>query len=92
MIFGGVLEKLPRLRIAFAHGGGAFPGILGRLDHGLAARPDLVAVKNQKSPREYLERIYVDSLVHDAATLRNLLDVFGEKRIALRLRLSVPFR
>jgi aminocarboxymuconate-semialdehyde decarboxylase len=83
LIFGGVLEKLPRLRIAFAHGGGAFPGIIGRLEHGFSARPDLVAIKNKKAPKEYLDRIYVDSLVHDVNTLKNLLDVFGEKRIAL---------
>lgn len=83
MIFGGVLEKLPRLKIAFAHGGGSFPGILGRLDHGLEARPDLVAVRNSKSPREYLDRIYVDSLVHDKQALKYLLEIFGEKQIAL---------
>lgn len=83
LIFGGVLERLPNLRIAFAHGGGAFPGILGRLEHGLEARPDLVAVKNKKSPREYLDKIYVDSLVHDKDALMYLLKVFGEKQIAL---------
>ena len=41
LIFGGVLERLPGLRIAFAHGGGAFPGTLGRIEHGFRARPDL---------------------------------------------------
>ncbi len=83
LIFGGVLEKLPKLKIAFAHGGGSFPGILGRLEHGFLARPDLVAVRNKKSPREYLDRIYVDSLVHDPQALKYLLDVFGENRIAM---------
>ena len=42
VIFGGVLERLPRLRICFAHGGGAFPGTIGRIEHGFHARPDLV--------------------------------------------------
>ncbi|MCB9072786.1 MAG: amidohydrolase [Bdellovibrionaceae bacterium] len=83
LIFGGVLEKLPRLKIAFAHGGGAFPGILGRLEHGFHARPDLVAVHNDKSPTEYLQKIYVDSLVHDAAALKYLIEIFGANRIAL---------
>lgn len=83
MIFGGVLERLPRLKIAFAHGGGSFPGILGRLEHGFEARPDLVAIRNKKSPREYLNRIYVDSLVHDKQALKYLLEVFGEERVAL---------
>jgi aminocarboxymuconate-semialdehyde decarboxylase len=83
LIFGGVLEKLPRLRIAVAHGGGAFPGTLGRIEHGFFARPDLVAVDNAQPPSRYLKRIYVDSLVHDARSLRLLLDLFGPERIAL---------
>jgi aminocarboxymuconate-semialdehyde decarboxylase len=83
LIFGGVLERLPKLRMAFAHGGGAFPGTLGRLEHGFDARPDLVAVKNKKSPRAYLDKIYVDSLVHDRETLLFLLKIFGANRIAL---------
>ena len=83
LIFGGVLERLPNLRIAFAHGGGAFPGTIGRINHGFEARPDLCAVDNAVSPREYLQRIYVDSLVHDPLTLRYLVDLMGAGRIAL---------
>lgn len=83
LIFGGVLEKLPKLKIMFAHGGGSFPGILGRLEHGFVARPDLVAHRNPHPPNEYLNRIYVDSLVHDKNALRFLLQTFGEKQIAL---------
>jgi aminocarboxymuconate-semialdehyde decarboxylase len=83
LIFGGVLEKLPGLRIAFAHGGGAFPGTIGRIAHGFEVRPDLVAVDNGVPPREYLDRIYVDSLVHDPLALRYLVDLMGAGRIAL---------
>ena len=83
VIFGGVLERLPRLRIAFAHGGGAFPGTLGRIEHGFHARPDLVAVDNPHPPSAYLKRIYVDSLVHDARALRLVLELFGPERVAL---------
>jgi aminocarboxymuconate-semialdehyde decarboxylase len=83
VIFGGVLERLPRLRIAFAHGGGAFPGTLGRIEHGFQARPDLVAVDNPHPPSAYLKRIYLDSLVHDARALRLVLDLFGADRVAL---------
>ena len=83
LIFGGVLERLPRLRIAFAHGGGAFPGTFGRIAHGFAVRPDLVAIANDVPPREYLRRIYVDSLVHDPLALRYLVDLMGAERIAL---------
>lgn len=83
LIFSGLLEKLPALRVAFAHGGGAFPGTLGRIEHGFAVRPDLCAVDNDVSPREYLRRIYFDSLVHDAQALRFLVELVGAERIAL---------
>jgi len=83
LIFGGVLERLPKLRIAFAHGGGAFPATIGRIVHGFEARPDLCAVANDVSPREYLKRIYLDSLVHDPRMLRYLVDLMGADRIAL---------
>jgi aminocarboxymuconate-semialdehyde decarboxylase len=83
LIFGGVLERLPALRIAFAHGGGAFPATIGRIVHGFEVRPDLCAVSNGVSPRDYLKRIYLDSLVHDPLMLRYLLDLMGPDRIAL---------
>jgi aminocarboxymuconate-semialdehyde decarboxylase len=83
IIFGGVLERLPGLRIAFAHGGGAFPGTLGRIEHGFHARPDLCAVDNAVAPRAYLGRFWVDSIVHDAAVLRYLIGLVGVNRVAL---------
>lgn len=83
LIFSGTLERLPRLRLAFAHGGGAFPGTLGRIQHGFDARPDLVAVDNKVPPRDYLGRFWVDSLVHDADTLRFIVKVFGSEKVAL---------
>jgi aminocarboxymuconate-semialdehyde decarboxylase len=83
MIFGGVFAKLPRLRVAFAHGGGAFPATLGRIEHGFHARPDLVAVANQTNPREYLGRFYVDSLVHDPDLLLYMMKLMGARTVAL---------
>jgi aminocarboxymuconate-semialdehyde decarboxylase len=83
LIFGGVFERLPRLRVAFAHGGGSFPGTFGRLAHGFEARPDLCAVANPRHPREYLGRFWCDSLTHDAAALRLLIDLVGVERVAL---------
>jgi aminocarboxymuconate-semialdehyde decarboxylase len=83
MVFGGVFERLPHLRVMFAHGGGSFPGTLGRIEHGFRVRPDLVAVDNQRNPRDYLDRFYVDSLVHDPGAFRFLLDLMGPSRIAL---------
>jgi aminocarboxymuconate-semialdehyde decarboxylase len=83
MIFGGVFERLPRLRVAFAHGGGAFPGTFGRIQQGFEGRPDLCAVENSKPPRDYLGKFWVDSGVHEIHTLRLILSLFGESRVAL---------
>jgi aminocarboxymuconate-semialdehyde decarboxylase len=92
MMFGGVFERFPKLRVAFAHGGGAFPFTLGRIEHAFHVRPDLVATENKTNPRKYLAhadnreitpaRFYVDSLVHDADALRMLLKLFGAQRVA----------
>jgi aminocarboxymuconate-semialdehyde decarboxylase len=83
VVFGGVLERLPGLRIGFAHGGGSFAGTFGRIQHGFEARPDLVAVNNPVPPERYLGRFYVDSLVHDPDMLRHLLRLVGPERVAL---------
>ncbi len=93
VIFGGVLDRLPRLRIGFAHGGGSFPGTIGRIEQGFRVRPDLCAGQTKRSPREYLAqrangvlrpaRFYVDSLVHDPDALRLILRLFGAERVAL---------
>ncbi len=83
VIFGGVLDRLPRLRIGFAHGGGAFPGTIGRIQAGYESRPDLCGQLCKQSPRSYLGRFYVDSLTHDAAALRYLVDLVGSNRVAL---------
>lgn len=83
LIFAGVFDKFPKLRVAFAHGGGSFPFTLGRIEHGFKVRPDLVAVDNPVNPREYLGRFWVDSLVHDKRSLQYLLETIGENNICL---------
>ncbi len=93
MMFGGVFERFPKLRVAFAHGGGAFPGTIGRIERGFEVRPDLVATDSKTNPRNYLAcadgreitpaHFYVDSLVHDADALRMLVKLFGAERVAL---------
>ncbi len=83
LIFGGVFERLPQLRVLVAHGGGSFCGTLGRIEHGFNCRPDLVAVDNPVSPRAYLGRFWVDSLVLDPHALREIVACFGSNRVAL---------
>ena len=83
LIFGGVLERFPRLKICLAHGGGSFPYTIGRIEHGFNMRPDLVATDNPHNPRSYLPRLYFDSWVADDRALRYLLDTVGVPRVML---------
>ena len=83
MIFSGIFEKLPKLRVAFAHGGGSFPATVGRIEHGFNVRPDLCAVDNNVNPREYLGKFYLDSLVHDPEIFKYVVKLIGEDKIAL---------
>jgi aminocarboxymuconate-semialdehyde decarboxylase len=83
LIFGGVLEKYPNLKIAFAHGGGAFPFTAGRVDHGFNVRPDLCAVDNSVLPSSYMKNFYVDSLVHDENAMNFIIQTMGAERIAM---------
>lgn len=83
VIFGGVLDRLPRLRIGFAHGGGAFPGTIGRIQAGYDSRPDLCGQNCKDGPRSYLGRFFLDSLTHDADALRHLVQLVGANRVAL---------
>ena len=83
MIFGGVFERLPDLRIAFAHGGGSFPSTIGRIQQGYDMRPDLCAIDNQVDPKSYLGKFWVDSIVHDADSLDFLIKKIGTDKVAL---------
>jgi len=83
LIFGGVFERLPNLKVCFAHGGGSFPITIGRIEHGFKVRPDLVAVDNDVNPRNYLGKFWIDSLVHDEKALQYCIDLMGEDKICL---------
>jgi aminocarboxymuconate-semialdehyde decarboxylase len=83
MLFGGIFDKFPKLRVLFAHGGGCFPHTIGRISHGYHARPDLCNVNHVADPYEYTKRFYIDSLVHDKEALLSNLKLFGAERIAM---------
>lgn len=83
MIFGGVFTRHPKLRVAFAHGGGSFPFTIGRIEHGYNVRPDLCAIDNAINPREYLGKFWIDALVHDPKALDFVVDVLGEDKICM---------
>jgi len=83
LILGGGFDRLPRsLRICFAHGGGSFAFLLGRLENAWHNR-DLARGKSALPPGRYTERFYVDSAVFDARALRLLIEVMGEERVML---------
>jgi aminocarboxymuconate-semialdehyde decarboxylase len=81
MIFGGVLERLPNLRVCFSHAGGSFLTTLGRVEHGFNCRPDLVAIDNPINPRDYVGKFWVDSITHDIDLLKYLLKMQGSSKI-----------
>jgi len=81
LIFGGVMEKFPLLKVCLAHGGGSFLPTLGRIEHGWDCRPDLVAIDNKNNPKEYLRRFWVDSHVCDEEMLQYTVKKFGANRV-----------
>lgn len=83
LIFGGVLERLPKLRVLFSHASGAFLATLGRIEHGFNCRPDLVAIDNNVNPRNYCGKFWVDSITHDDKLLKYVLDMQGADRICM---------
>lgn len=82
MIFGGVFDKFPKLRVMFAHGGGSFPFTIGRVSHGWHCRPDLCDVNKIKDPRDYVGKFWVDGITHDQDAMRFLIKTMGEDKIA----------
>ena len=83
LVFGGVYERLPGLKICFSHGGGTFPCLVGRWDRGYRERLSGQADTSIKLPSEYLKDIYADSLNHDPAGLRYLVERMGEDQVLL---------
>lgn len=82
LIFSGVLDRHPGLKVIAAHGGGYLPTHIGRSDHAWSTRSDAGA-GCAHLPSSYLERLYFDSLVHDPHVLRELVRVAGADRVLL---------
>jgi len=82
LILSGTMEAFPRLKILLAHGGGTLPYIHGRLDRGYRQRQEISKVI-PKAPTEYLKQFYFDTITHDAAALRGLVDLVGADHILL---------
>lgn len=80
LLFGGVLERHPGLRIALVHCGGVLPAVLGRWQRGVdCARPGVVT--DGAGPRELARRLYVDTIAHDPHLISLVLALLGEDRL-----------
>jgi aminocarboxymuconate-semialdehyde decarboxylase len=83
VIFGGILERLPNLRLCFAHAGGVFPYIVGRQDQGYRVREVECSHVIPKPPSHYFPMLYFDSITFHPQALRYLIDLVGVDRIMI---------
>lgn len=81
LMFGGVLERFPDLRIILSHGGGSLAHLVGRLRHGWEVRPE--AKLRARAPIEGLRRLYYDTIVFDPVVLRHLVELVGASQVVL---------
>ena len=82
MIFGGVLERYPGLKVVVAHGGGYVPAYAGRMEHAYHARAD-VREDLPNPPSHYLKKLYFDTMVFDPDQLGVLIETYGADKIVL---------
>jgi len=82
LIFDGVMERFPRLKILLPHGGGYLAHYWARMDHAHRARPDC-RVRIKRKPSSYLEKFYFDSLTFDPGMLHHLVERFGADHVLL---------
>jgi aminocarboxymuconate-semialdehyde decarboxylase len=81
LIFGGVLDRFPKLTVCLPHGGGTFPYLVGRITHGWSVRAECQHLKT--APIEYLRRFYYDTITHLEPALKYLIDLVGADRVML---------
>jgi aminocarboxymuconate-semialdehyde decarboxylase len=83
VIFGGIPERLPNLKLCFAHAGGVYPYIVGRNDHGYKVREKECRAAIPHPPSHYFKQLYFDSIAFHPHTLRYLIDLVGSDRIII---------
>ncbi len=83
LIFGGVLDRFPGLKLCFAHGGGYACFGIGRMDHGIRVRAEPQINRIKGAPSDYLTRLYYDCLTHSGEALKYLVDRVGADRVML---------
>jgi len=81
LIFGGVMDRFPKLEVNLPHAGGTFPWLIGRWDHGAKVRPELKHMR--RPPSSYLQRFTYDTIGHDDRINANLVRLVGAERVTL---------
>jgi aminocarboxymuconate-semialdehyde decarboxylase len=80
LVFGGVLDRFPKLKICLSHAGGVLPFLVGRLEHGQSVRPE--AQEHCRHPfSHYLKNFYVDTITFRADTLRFVFEIMREENV-----------
>jgi aminocarboxymuconate-semialdehyde decarboxylase len=83
LIFGGVLDRHPKLQFCLPHGGGALPMLIGRVDHGAQVREEIKSLHLPQPPSSYMQRFTYDSIVHSKPVMEFLIREVGAERIML---------
>ena len=83
VIYGGILERWPDLKIIFAHAGGVFPYVVGRMDHGYKVRSQECAAAIPHPPSHYLKQVYFDCMSFHPLALRYLVDMVGADHVLI---------
>ena len=82
LIFGGVLQDCPNLKLVLSHGGGFLPAYSGRIDHAASARPDTCTCLRHM-PTTYLKRLYFDTIVYTHHQLHYLVENYGADHVLM---------
>ena len=91
LIWSGVLDRFPTLKLILSHGGGTFPQLMGRFDCMHArSNHEATGIASKAAPSTYLRRMYYDSILHDPAALRHLASLVNVDRIVIGTDDSFP--
>src|ERR1700676_3501582 len=83
LIFGGVLDRHPKLQFTLPHGGGVLLMLMGRIDHGAKVRPEIQKLKLPQPPSRYLQRFTYDTVVHSKSIMEFVISEVGAERIMI---------
>jgi aminocarboxymuconate-semialdehyde decarboxylase len=83
LLFGGVLERFPEVKICMCHGGGFVPFQIGRMERGFEAASRLTREKISTPPSELFLRLYYDTVLHNPKALGFLVDQVGAERVMM---------